>query len=121
MTLTPEAVKTIAGNSQSLWQAVQTSKGQDAVKMYRYEKRSDGTLTDEIIEMRLPAKDVIRYLARGFKLSRQELMTGKGQVLGDAPVKLYACEFADCEKEFPSKQALSMHKVAAHRKNKPVE
>jgi hypothetical protein len=106
----------VDGNSQQLWQVIQKNKGVDKVKMYRRERyQGSDAPTDEVIEMHLPKAMVIDYMAKGFALKPDDLFT-KGNQANVAPVpeKVYACDFEGCEKEFPTKNALNLHKYAAH-------
>ena len=99
-----------ADNSQQLWQAVVTGKNVAKIPMYRYERNPDGTLSDEIIEMHLPAvgSEILKYMKRGFVMKKSDL--GKlGGAVEAPPNKVYACTWQGCDKEFDRKGALALH------------
>ena len=100
-----------ADNSQQLWQAVVTGKNVAKIPMYRYERNPDGTLSDEIIEMHLPAagSEILKYMKRGFVMKKSDLGKAGGGVEGPS-IKVYACDVPGCDKEFPAKGALGLHK-----------
>ena len=88
------------------------SRHVNSMDFYRFERREDGTETDEVIKMRLPTDggQLQKYLARGFQPSKKALLESRGKPSISVETKLvYGCARAGCDKTFPTKGALQLH------------